>query len=42
MTDASFRQGALYALVYVVFALGLTAGAVWIWPMLGPWVWSHF
>jgi len=41
MPDASLRQGALYALVYVVFALALTASAVWIWPRLGPWIWAH-
>lgn len=41
MPDASFRQGALYALGYVVFALAITITAVWVWPRLGPWVWAH-
>jgi hypothetical protein len=41
MSDASFRQGALYALVYVIFALTITATAVWVWPRLGPWFWAH-
>ena len=41
MPDASFRRGALYALAYIVFVLALTAGAIWIWPRLGPWIWAH-
>ena len=41
MPDASLRQGALYALGYVVFALVITVTAVWVWPRLGPWVWAH-
>jgi hypothetical protein len=41
MPDASLSQGALYAVVYVIFALTLTIGAVWLWPRLGPWVWAH-
>jgi hypothetical protein len=41
MPDASFRQGAVYALAYVAFVLALTVSAVWIWPQLEPWVWAH-
>jgi hypothetical protein len=41
MDDASLRQGLAYALGYAVFVLALTCGAVWVWPLLGPWVWSH-
>jgi len=41
MPDASLRQGAVYALAYVVFVLALTVGAVWIWPQLNPWIWAH-
>jgi hypothetical protein len=41
MPNASLRQGALYALAYVVFVLAITAAAVWAWPRLGPWVWAH-
>jgi hypothetical protein len=39
--DASLRQGLAYALGYALFVLALTCGAVWVWPLLGPWVWSH-
>ena len=41
MPDASLRQGALYAVVYVIFALTLTVTAIWVWPRFGPWVWAH-
>jgi hypothetical protein len=39
--DASLRQGLLCAVGYAVFVLALTGGAVWVWPRLGPWIWSH-
>ena len=41
MPDASLGQGALYAVAYVIFALTLTVTAVWVWPRLGPWIWTH-
>src|SRR3954469_6118437 len=40
MPDASLRQGLAYALGYAVFVLALTCGAVWVWPLLGPWFWA--
>jgi hypothetical protein len=39
--NASLSQGALYAIAYIVFVLAITVTAVWVWPRLGPWVWSH-
>ena len=41
MRDASFSEGALFALAYVAFVVALTSGAIWIWPRLGPWIWAH-
>jgi hypothetical protein len=41
MPDASLRQGLLCAVGYAAFVLALTGGAVWVWPRLGPWIWSH-
>jgi hypothetical protein len=41
MDDATLPQGLACALGYAVFVLALTCGAVWVWPLLGPWVWSH-
>jgi hypothetical protein len=41
MPDAWLRQGALHVAGYVNFTLALTVTAIWVWPRLGPWVWTH-